>query len=427
MTTPYAPKNTFISNYMEYMADQETPAVYDFACACWILSNALGRSVIVDRPRAPVHLNTYVILVSESGIMRKSTSIRHATSLLRQFYDETKSATMLIESKASAGAITSELHYSSIKNGFAHMVFSVSELAAAFGRAAGVSALTALLTDLYDCPDVRSGGGSLSHDKIKSVNLRNVFMGFLGGTTPSWLASAVTPTIIEGGFTSRCYFVVGRQRKRSIAWPSERGEEYAGQRRKLIEQLKEIVNESHTYARIGISDSARARFTSWYDERVLHKDTYRESFESREDGHVLRFGGLFAANEKAWQIDRDHIDRAIRYVGSIKSDGTGLFTGERIRELDLKWLRKLRDVLLKAGGPGISRMDLTKQMNARGLRTQEMRSTLHMMHELDLVTIKEIHPPPGAPGRPRTMYHPTIYLQNEAFLQDVTRKLGLEQ
>lgn len=426
MTTPYVPKDTFISNYMEYMADQETPAIYDFACACWILSNALGRSVIVDRPRASVHLNMYVILVSESGIMRKSTSIRHATSILRQFYDETQSKTMLIESKASAGAIRNELHYSSHANGYAHMAFSVSELAAAFGRAAGVSELTALLTDLYDCPDVRTGGGSLSHGSMRQANYKNVYVGFLAGTTPSWLANAVTPTIIEGGFTSRCYFVVGRQRKRAIAWPSEASAEYAGLRRRLIDQLKEIVNESTTHSRIGISDSARARFTTWYNERTIHKDTYRESFESREDGHALRFGGLFAANEKAWQISHDHIDRAIRYVGSIKSDGTGLFTGSAVRELDVKWLRKLRDVLLKAGEVGISRYDLTRQMNARGLRTQEMRSTLHMMHELELVSIREVSFP-GQAGRPKTMYHPTIYLQNEAFLTDVTRKLGVDQ
>jgi hypothetical protein len=426
VTTPYVPKDTFISNYMEYMADQETPAVYDFACACWILSNALGRSVIVDRPRAPVHLNMYVILVSESGIMRKSTSIRHATSMLRQFYDETSSKTMLIESKASAGAITSELHHSSIKNGYAHMVFSVSELAAGFGRAAGVSALTALLTDLYDCPDVRTGGGSLSHGSMHQVNLKDVYMGFLGGTTPSWLASAVTPTIIEGGFTSRCYFVVGRQRKRAIAWPAEAGEAYKTARRRLIDQLKELVHESANTSRIGISDSGLDTFRRWYEARLIHRDIYRESFESREDGHVLRYAGLFAANERHWRINNDHIERAIRTVGNIKSDGTGLFTAANTKELDLKWLRKLRDVLLKAGEVGISRMDLTRTMNARGLRTQEMRSTLFIMKELDLVSEREVSFP-GQAGRPKTMYHPTIYLQNEAFLQDVTRKLGLDQ
>src|SRR5882672_3535035 len=302
------PSNTFIANYMEYMSDQETPTVYDLACALWVLSNVLGRSVIVDRPRAPVHLNLYVILVSESGIMRKSTSIRHATSLLRTFYEATANPTQLVESKSTAGAILSELHAQSAEHNQAHMVFFASELAAAFGRGTGIGNLTALLTDLYDCPDVRSGGGSLAYGKSTNVVLKNVYMGFLGGTTPSWLANAVTPTIIEGGFTSRCYFIVGRQRKRSIAWPSE---STGDARAELLKQLKEIKDASNCYARIGISDKGRETFERWYGERVIHKDTDRESFESREDGHVLRLAGLFAANECCWQISGDHIQRAI--------------------------------------------------------------------------------------------------------------------
>lgn len=408
---------------MEYMQDQETPAVYDLACALWILSNVLGRSVIVDRPRAPVHLNMYVILVSESGIMRKSTSIRHATAMLRQYFDETQNKTMLIESKASPGAITSELHFSTLKNGYAHMVFVASELAASFGRAAGITNLTALLTDLYDCPDVRTGGGALTHGTVAHVNLKNVFMGFLAGTTPSWLERAVTPTIIEGGFTSRCYFIVGKQRKRSIAWPAEDKRD----RGSLITQLKDITNELSNLgtARIGISDRARATFTSWYNERTIHKDVYRESFESREDGHVLRLAGLFAANERQWLINDDHLRRAIQFVGDIKSDGAALFTGVRSQQADIKWVVKLREILLRAADAGISKTDLTRTMAARGLRTQELRSTLHVMHNLDLISVHEISHVSGA-GRPRTVYYPTAYLSNEAFMQDVIRKLGIE-
>lgn len=425
MTTLYVPDGTFISNYMEYMSDQETPTVYDFACALWILSNALGRNVIVDRPRAPVHLNMYVILVSESGIMRKSTSIRHATSILRTFYDETENTTMLIESKASAGAIRNELHYSTLKNGHAHMVLIASELAANFGRSTGVSDLTALLTDLYDCPDIRTGGGALTHGTSAKVNFKNVYMGFLAGTTPVWLGHAVTPTIIEGGFTSRCYFIVGRQRKRSIAWPEAGYNEE--QRRKLIDQLKEIANESRNNStRIGMAARGLRTFTEFYEQRTLHKDIYRESFESREDGHILRVAGLFAANERCWQISDDHIRRAIKFVGDVKSDGTNLFTGVRVQDADLKWIRKLRDVLLKVGEIGVSRTDLSRLMNARGLRTQELTSTIHVMHELDLIRVQEVSYP-GMAGRPKTVYKPTEYLQNEAFLQDIVRKMGIDQ
>ncbi len=425
MTTPYVPENTFIHNYMEYMSDQETPTLYDFACACWLLSNALGRDVIVDRPRAPVHLNMYVILVSESGIMRKSTSIRHATSVLRDFYDQTNNRTMLIESRASHGVILNELHYSSLKNGYAHMVFIASELAAAFGRGAGITNLTAMLTDLYDCPDVRTGGGALTHGSNVKVNLKDVYLGFLAGTTPSWLERAVTPTIIEGGFTSRCYFIVGKQRKRSIAWPE--GQRDSGARQRLVDQLKEINNERIEMgtSRIAVNDTARHHFKRWYDERIIHKDVYRESFESREDGHVLRFAGLFAANERQWRINDDHIRRAISVVASIKADGAHLFTGHRIKQADVVWVKRLRDVLLKVGDIGINRADLSRIMNARGLRTQELQSTLHVMHELDLINVREVSIE-GKAGRPKTVYRPTIYLQNEAFLEDITRKMGME-
>jgi hypothetical protein len=330
---------------------------------------------------------------------------------------------MLVESKTSAGAMLNELHYSTIKNGYAHMVFVASELAASFGRAAGMANSVALLTDLYDCPDVRTGGGALTHGSSAKINLNNVYLSFLGGTTPSWLERAITPTIIEGGFTSRCYFIVGKQRKRSIAWPEQWQD--SGARQRLVDQLKEIKNESCNTSRLGINETGIRTFTKWYNERIIHKDTYRESFESREDGHVLRFAALFAVNERHWLINDDHIRRAIEFVGSIKSDGAALFTGTAVQALDLKWIKKLRAVLLSAEN-GISKHELTKMMDARSIRRIELQSTIKVMHELDLITVEEHYRPDGGPGRPKTVYKPTMYLRNDGLLDEVTRKLGLD-
>ena len=201
---------------MESLEDQETPVIYDFICACWALSVAMGRDVIVDRPRAPVHLNMYVILVSESGIMRKSTSIRIATSVVRDFLALKNSHVLLFENKTTMGMMLDELSRASQDHGAGQGILVASELAAVLGRGTSISGLPALLTDLYDCPDQRVGGGSLN---TGSFNLKDVYFSFMGGSTPSWLAKAVRPEIIEGGFTSRCYFINGRNRKRSIAWP----------------------------------------------------------------------------------------------------------------------------------------------------------------------------------------------------------------
>lgn len=415
----YIPENTFLHSYMEYMSEQETPRIFDLMCGCWCLSNALGRHTIVDRPRAPVHLNMYVILVSESGIMRKSTSIRIATSLVRKLFDSIKSKTVLIETKASMGMLINELSNSTRRHDQAHMVLIASELAASFGRAGGIGNVVALLTDLYDCPDVRTG--ALDVGNSVSINFKNVYSSFLAGSTPSWLEKAVTPTIIEGGFTSRCYFVVGKQRKRSIAWPNDEQQSQD----KLLAQLGEIHEQSHNWPRIGISDGGRKTFIKWYDERILHRDTYRESFESREDSHILRFGGLFAANERQWIISDDHIRRAIDFVGQLKDTGTGLFTAQKVNATDVKWLNKVRDILVKAGSAGVSRMDMSRSVNPTGSRTNELRATLHTMHELDLIRVEESSYE-GMRGRPKTTYYATEYLKNEAFLEDVVRKLGLE-
>lgn len=313
--------------------------------------------------------------------------------------------------------LLNELSRATRENGAAQAVLVASELAAMLGRGTQIAGIPALLTDLYDCPDERSGGGSLTSG---SLNFKNVYCSFLAGSTPSWLATAVRPEIIAGGFTSRCYFIQGRNRKRLVAWgekPSTVTQEM------LIQKLMEIQDESRSYSRIGISNSARATFEKWYESNPSHKDVYRESFESRQDGHVLRFAGLMAANEQVWSISDDHIRRAITIVAEIKRYGTELFSGAKLETTNLRLLRKVRNLILASSGNGIGRSDLYRSCNLTGRASNELRSIISTMHELDLVKVHEVT---AARGRPKTVYVATEYLKNESFLEDVARKLGME-
>lgn len=392
--------------------------IYDFICACWCLSVAMGRSVIVDRPRAPVHLNMYIILVSESGIMRKSTSIRIATSTVRDFLTRIQSNVLLFENKTTMGMMLDELSRVSQDHGAGQGILVASELAAVLGRGSSLSGLPALLTDLYDCPDQRVGGGSLN---TGSFNLKDVYFSFIGGSTPSWLAKAVRPEIIEGGFTSRCYFINGRNRKRSIAWPE--GESDDGAKERLVNRLCKLHSDSKQYSRIGITDGAKRDFSKWYSNRGIHKDAYRESFESREDSHILRFAGIFAINEERWQINHDHIARAIEFVAHVKRAGTELFTGSAVGARDVRLLHKVRDLLITAGDAGVPMSGFHRALRISGRHTMEVRSILQTMHELDLVkkyTVEKDR------GRPATVYVRTEYLANDQFLVDVMRKVGID-
>lgn len=417
---PTYAQGSFVDMYMQWMEDQETPTLYDYTCALWCLSIALGREVIVARPRAPVHLNMYVILVSESGIMRKSTSIRMATSIVRDFLATTASPISLVESKVTMGKMLQELNHGRIYHDKSQIVLIASELAAMLGRGAQIAGVPALLTDLYDCPAERSGGGSIHAGE---TNLKDVYCSFIAGSTPSWLEQAVRPEIIAGGFTSRCFFITGRMRKKLIAWPKEDSNDSHERRSvQLVQKLIELWTESQRYSRIGINNTALDTFTRWYGQRPIHRDTYRESFESREDGHILRLAGLMAANDQCWEISDDHIRRAIAFVAWIKRCGTDLFVGSKVERYDVKTLHKMRNEILAAGSDGISRSTLYRNLYLSGRGRYEFGTLLTTMHELDLVRKWIVN----TPGRPREMITATEYLRNEHFLEDVVRKLGME-
>ena len=159
-----------------------------------------------------------------------------------------------------------------------------------------------------------------------------------------------------------------------------------------------------------------------YGQRPLHKDAYRESFESREDGHVLRLAGLLAANDRFWEISDDHVRRGIALVRWIKGCGTSLFTGSLVEKYDVKLLKRMRTEILAAGDDGITRSQLYKTLFVSGRGRQEFGTLVETMHELDLVSRKEVQ----TTGRPKEVIVATEYLRNELFLEDVVRKLGME-
>ena len=398
------------------MKPQETPEIYDFMCACWCLSIAAGRNCYVARPKAPVRLNIYLILSSDSGVTRKSTSVRVATNLVRDFLIDTDSKLILIESKITTGQLEYELYEATRKYGYAHVAISASELAAVLSRSGGLSGLPALLTDYYDCPDTRVGGGTVMMGG--GYNLKNVYASFIAGSTPSWLMRAVTPAIIEGGFTSRCYFIDGASRKRSVAWPERKDD--SDERLELRTRLQEIERRTRDIRTIDLSSNAISTFTHWYNSRPLHKDAYRESFEAREDAHVLRFAAILAINDGDYFVNSYHIQNACNIVRGIKQDGQRLFTGTTVDKKDIRLVERIRKELLIASTVGINQSDMLRAMRPT-YKSEQVRSVLTIMHELDLVQKFTV---PGA-GRPTTLWRATLYLSNDELFSETANRLGI--
>jgi hypothetical protein len=413
-----APPDTFIGRYMKHNEGTETAWAYDFHCALWLMSLAIGRECVVARPRAPVFLNYYCILVAESGITRKSSAVRSASKIARKLIALRKTEkgipyTTFVEARTTPEQLEKLLADGANYTGKSQAAICVSELVTMLGRERYSLAMPGLLTDLYDCPEERGAGGTVSGG---SYTLRNVYVSFLSASTPSWLVRAVNPDVVEGGFTSRALFIVEEQPKRDIAWP----ESDAQHPPNFVEMLQSIGHTAGERKEIGINDAALKVFTRWYKTRARDHDPYRSSFQSREDAHVLRIAGLLAANRGTWQIQVPELKAAISVVSEAKERGSKIFAGGGHRSKLLVGLEKLREAFIEAGEEVTSKTKLAVKTRAY-LSASDLATALAVMHELNMV--QRFDGMKNGPGRPGEFWRGTALLLGPKAMSEIVASL----
>jgi hypothetical protein len=406
--------DTFIGTYLQYCDNSETPYAYDFWTALWMLSVAVGRGIVVDRPSAPIYLNLYCVLVAESGVTRKSTAVRRSVNLVRDLCGDDN---LLVESKITPEKLENDLFLQTIEFGRAQATIAIDEMVKFLGKERYVEQMPTLLTDLYDCPAIRSGGGTLLRGRTL---LKDVYLNFLSASTPSWLLRAVNPDVIEGGFTSRVIFVVAEKPKQRSPWPKEADSAY---REECARQLGEIRERANRVATIQVSPGALKKFSAWYKSRDIRRDVFRASFQSREDSHVLRVSALLAINDGTWEIQNHHLVHAIKIITEAREDGAAIFEGTGTNNKLVLGVDALRDKLLVAGINGIKQGELTKALQ-RYMDAQHIRVALDIMHDLDMV--QRFDGINLGRGRPVTMWRAKQSLINPRALDSIIERVGVD-
>lgn len=368
---------------MSSVSEIETAQAYDFWCAVWALTTAVGRRVYVDRPRAPVYLNWYIVLVAESGITRKTTAVNIARDITLPLLEK---ESVIVEGSITPDKLKQDMSYLSIETGTAHATFCIPEMVTVFGKDRHSMSLPGVLTDLYDCPSRRTGGGTLSRS---GSDLHNVFVSLLSASTPSWLLRAINPDIIEGGFTSRTIFVMAATPKRRVAWPSDNDSDQAI-RANLRQRLVGLREDAAARQKISIVPNALRRFRKWYNARELSQDAYVGSFQSREDAHILNLAAVLCINDGSWVIEVAHVSIAIKIITEVRDKAAALFTGIANPSDLLVAVNKVRDALQQAGIEGIRQTDLQNRMR-RYIKTPDLANLLDIMHELGMVKKLQVH------------------------------------
>ena len=400
----FVPDNTFISKYMDYMSYVETAESYDFWCALWAIGTGVGRGVYVDRPNSPVYHNWYIILAAEAGTTRKSTAISSILSIL-------EGTDSILTGKTSPESLELYLHDRCTEGGTARAHFAVSELVTILGREGYMSTMPGLLTDLYDCQKLRTSPGTLQMGELVQ---KEVYVTFLSASTPSWLVTAINPSVIEGGFTSRVIFVVDDNRKRSIAWPKPRDGEHI---EKVRESFNETCRSARYVSRIGISKGGLKKFTNWYNSRASHHDPFQSGFEAREDDHLLRIASCLAINDGSREISDRHIGYGSKIISEAKSRANTLFGGDFSYHAKLVGaIERCRDILIAVGNDGIKRTDLQRKM-WRHLDSKELTTLMNILHECGMIQLFKV--------KRGEMYRATKTIEKFGVTSEVLSRLNL--
>jgi len=409
-----APADTFLGKYMAFMSRQETAYPFDFWTALWLLSCAVGRKLVVDRPRAPVFMNLFITLVGESGIVRKSTAINTAGRIARDLIADDP-AIDFHDAKMTPERLDQLLNDRTIDHGSAQIIIAISELAVFLGTERYMANMPILLTDLYDCPDKRDSAGTFLHGRVAQ---RKVWISFLSGSTPIWLLKAINPNVIEGGFTSRCLFIVSIKPKKKIAWPEEFDDE-ALDRSELLQLLKDVRTNAERYGNIRMTPHALKAFTTWYRHREHSVDPFRSTFEAREDAHVLRVAGFLAINDGSWVIQTHHLSRATALIKQVKQDASAIFEGSGAKTKFALGLEALRNALILSGDDPIHRSKLFIRVRSR-LDNIEFDALLSVLHEMDAIQRFEFRD--GERGRPAEYIRGTKLLLGRGLSEQVMER-----
>jgi hypothetical protein len=394
----YAGKKTFIGRYMALHSEGESPESYDFWSAIWVLSSALGREVIIDRPNAIIYMNQYIILVANSGITRKSTAVNFANKVLAEVMPK---GSAMLSSRSSAEGIELMLVKLSAKYGRAHLAINISELATFVGKEPYTKNIPALLTDIYDCPYHRANITIARGDTFS----RNVYPTFISASTPSWLETAINPAVVEGGFTSRVLFILEDRRKQRVAWAKKKQdpEDYG----RMVRKLRKVVAMANRYGSIVLSRGAMRKYTNWYQHKRESVTPFLASFESREDSHVLRLAALLAISSNLKEIQTEHVTDALKIIADIKSTSSSMFEGGLAPDGRTLGVNALLETLVASHPVGLTRTQISK-VTRRYIDTKDTNHLLEILHELEMVNKHIDHLKTS--GRRPTYYKPTQFL-----------------
>jgi hypothetical protein len=306
----------WLRDVLDLTRESESPASFAFLAALTVLSQAVGRKVMVDRGTHALGLDVNALLISPAGRGRRSTICDFvvyglgAPAGLNIIADSFSFEAFGDELVLCAGL--EKLPKDRIVHNTTAMIYA-GEMAALLGKGSYVESIIPKLTDIlgktsrFEWRTVKRGG---------KIVFERPCVNALFTTAPDWLFENIPPAAFGGGLMSRFLVCIQDLPEQVVTWGTKISDE---DKLVVVNRLKLCGGTQ------GVFDRPVGEAWDWYDtwyQAHTKKTLYGElpdermaPYFSRKHDHVLRMSALLAIaaqDELVFTLER--FEQALRIV-----------------------------------------------------------------------------------------------------------------
>lgn len=307
----------WLQGYLAYTTGNESPEIFHTWVGLAVVSAALARRTWLDMGHFRLYPNIYMVLVSPSGLCKKTTSLKLGARLLQEAVPSVRTA----PNSTSREKLIDELK-ASYASGVSALL-AVSEEFGTFFTTSGVDMVT-FLTDIYDSPD-RWTHATRGRD---SVTVMAPYLTLMAGATPEWFPkSPVALDSIGIGLAGRMIFVYSDQPRPAVPIPRLTSEQRA-LRELLVQDLAgpiSLIEGEFTF-----NQDAEEWYNQWYLSRFGQRDydARLSGYYERKPMHVLKIAMLLSACRKeATVLEVRDLEDSLAVLGQIEENLIHVYSG----------------------------------------------------------------------------------------------------
>lgn len=290
----------FISHYLRYIGNSESPMIYHRWCALAALGTMLARKVYLPFGHTVFYPNMYVMLIGDSAA-RKSTPIKIVKKITKlagftKFSGEKTSKEKFMldlmgDDEVDSDILDKNLWGDSDSGDYREMWIACDEFNDFIGN--GNLEFISLLGNLWDFE------GSFDN-RVKntvSVSIPNPTINILGGNTPTNFARAFPSETLGQGFFSRLLLVYADPTGKRITFPVTPPEEDTF---RIIEHITKIKNTC--IGRAELTEDAKVILDAIYQSYKGIEDSRFSAYTGRRFTHLLKLCLIIAASHCSIQV-----------------------------------------------------------------------------------------------------------------------------